>query len=272
MLRYNHWEVITIETKLIELLAHELLVAEDTASPILPLTDRYPGITIDDAYQIQKEVIQLKVNRGEMIIGKKIGLTSKGIREQVGVREPDYGIMTNAGLVLDGESIDLSKLIRPRIEAEIVFVLKEDLKGPFVTPWDVIRATAGVMPALEIVDSRIKDWKIKIQDTVSDSASYARVVTGGNQLVPLTELDLSMVPMASYKNGELVYTACGAAVMNNPINSVVWLANKMLAYGNPLQAGELILSGSFTPVFDFNPGDSVFVRFGPLGHVSLSGY
>ena len=255
---------------LIQALANELLQAEDTATPLPPLTDRYPEMTIDDAYAVQKAVIDKKVARGEVVIGKKIGLTSQGIRDQVGVQEPDYGIMTNAGVVKDGECINVSKMICPRIEAEIVFVLKKDLDKDYITAWDVIDATAGVMPALEIVDSRIQDWRIKIQDTVSDSASYARVVTGGNRLVPINDLDLAMVPMASFRNGELMFTGCGAAVMaSNPVNSVVWLANKMKQYGSPLQAGELILSGAFTPVFDFRPGDHVFVRFGPLGDVSL---
>lgn len=135
----------------------------------------------------------------------------------------------------------------------------------------MIDATAGVMPALEIVDSRIQDWRIKIQDTISDSASYARVVTGGNKLVPINDLDLSMVPMASFRNGELMFTGCGAAVMaSNPVNSVVWLANKMKQYGTPLQAGELILSGAFTPCLTSGRAIHVFVRFGPLGNVSLS--
>lgn len=260
-----------MEQALILQLAEELLKAEDTATPIAPLTDRYSNITVDDAYAIQKAVIEMKVARGEVIIGKKIGLTSKGIRDQVGVQEPDYGIMTSAGVVKDGECIDVSRMICPRIEAEIVFVLNKDLDKDFITAWDVIDATAGVMPALEIVDSRIKDWRIKIQDTVSDGASYARVVTGGNGLVPISSLDLSMVPMASFRNGELMFTGCGAAVMaSNPVNSVVWLANKMKQYGSPLRAGELILSGAFTPVFDFRPGDHVYVRFGPLGNVSLS--
>ncbi len=179
--------------------------------------------------------------------------------------------MTDAGWVKDDECIDAGKMIYPRIEAEIVFVLKKDLDKKVVTAWDVIDATAGVMPALEIVDSRIKDWRIKIQDTVSDAASYARVVTGGNRLVPINDLDLSMIPMTSFRNGELMYTGCGAAVMaSNPVNSVVWLANKMNSFGTPLRAGEIILSGAFTPVFDLRPGDHVFVRFGPLGNVSLS--
>ncbi len=259
-----------MDKQLIDTLAAELLLAEDTATPVPPLTDRYSDITIEDAYAIQKSVIDKKLARGEVVIGKKIGLTSQGIRDQVGVQEPDYGIMTNAGVVLDGECIDVRKMICPRIEAEIVFVLKKDLDKKFITAWDVIDATAGVMPALEIVDSRIQDWRIKIQDTVADAASYARVVTGGNRIIPLNEIDLSMVPMASYRNGELMFTGAGAAVMaSNPINSVVWLANKMKAYGAPLRAGELILSGAFSPVFDFRPGDHVFVNFGPLGTVSL---
>ena len=258
-----------MDQALIRQLAVELLAAEDNATPIPPLTDRYPEITVADAYQVQNTVVEMRLARGEVIIGKKIGLTSKGIQLQVGVTEPDYGVMTNAGLVMDGACIDSRKMIAPRIEPELVFVLERDLDGPQVTPWDVIRATAGVMPALEIVDSRIIDWKIKIQDTVSDAASYARIVTGGNQLIPISSLDLSMVPMALYRNGELVHTACGAAVMANPINSVTWLANKMVEYGTPLKAGELILSGSFTPTVDFHPGDHIQANFGPVGKINL---
>lgn len=257
------------DKNLIDKLAKELIVAEDTCTTIERFSVRYPEITIEDAYKIQDRVIELKLERGEKIIGKKIGLTSKGIREQIGVFEPDYGTLTDRGLIYGKEEIDLSTLIDPKIEAEIVFVLKEDLKGPVVTPWDVIRATEGIMPALEIVDTRFNSWNFKIYDTISDSASYARIVVG-DKMTKLDDLDLSVVGMASYKNGELINTASGAAVMGNPINSVVWLANKMIEFGNYLKKGEIVLSGSFTPVFPIKPGDHVNVIFDRIGSVTLT--
>ncbi len=257
-----------MEQRIIEMLAGELLAAEDTCTPIVSLTERYPDMTIDDGYAIQKCVVAKKLARGEVVIGKKIGLTSEGMRERIGIHEPDYGVMTDRGLILDGK-LHMDTLIKPRIESEIAFILKEDLDKKVVSHWDVIRATAGVMPALELVDSRIKDWKIKIQDTVADAASYARVITGGNRVIPIDGLDLSMIPMAAYKNGQLVSTGCSAAVMGNPLNAMVWLANKMVHYGTPLRAGELVLSGAFTGVFAVEPGDHVDVRMGTLGSVIL---
>lgn len=253
--------------ELINQIAKDLIQAEDNCKTIERVSVRYPEVTMQDAYNIQNKVIELKLARGEVIIGRKIGLTSKGIREQIGVFEPDYGTLTNRGLVLNHEDIDVSKLIEPKIEAEIVFVLKSDLKGPVVTPWDVINATEGIMPALEIVDTRYDSWNFKIFDTIADSASYARIITGDN-LTKLDGVDLSVIGMATYKNGELINTASGAAVMGNPINSVVWLANKMLEFGNCLKKGEVILSGSLTPVFPFEKGDSIHVVFDRIGSVS----
>lgn len=253
--------------ELVNELAIELIDAEDNCKTIDRISTRYPDISMEDAYTIQDRVIELKLARGESIIGKKIGLTSKGIREQIGVFEPDYGTLTDRGLVLNHNEIDISKLIEPKIEAEIVFVLKSDLTGPIVTPWDVINATEGIMPALEIVDTRYNSWNFKIFDTVADSASYARIITG-DKLTKLDGIDLSLIGMATYKNGELVDTACGAAVMGNPINAVVWLANKMLELGNCLKKGEVILSGSLTPVFPFEAGDSIHVEFDRIGSVS----
>lgn len=256
------------DKNLIDQLAKELIVAEDTCVTIERFSERFPEITIEDAYKIQDRVIELKLERGESIIGKKIGLTSKGIREQIGVFEPDYGTLTNRGLIIGKEELDLSTLIEPKIEPELVFILKDDLKGPVVTPWDVISATEGVMPALEIVDTRFDSWNFKIFDTVADSASYAKIVVG-DKMTKLDDLDLSIIGMASYKNGELIDTASGAAVMGNPINAVVWLANKMIEFGSYLKKGEVILSGSFTPVFPIEAGDYVNVSFDRIGSVTL---
>jgi 2-oxopent-4-enoate hydratase len=254
---------------LIQEISKNLLQAEDTGIPIEKLSEEYKDISIFDSYRIQEEVVKLKTNRGEKIIGKKIGLTSKGIQSQFGVYEPDYGILTDKGLLKNNQELDISKLNQPKIEAEIVFILKEDLLGPVVTPWNVISATEGIMPALEVVDTRFNDWKIKIFDTVADSASYARIVVG-DKMTKIDDIDLSLLGMASYKNGKLVFTAASAEVMGNPINSVVWLANKMIELGQPLKKGEVILSGSLTPLMGISSGDYIQVKFDRIGSVSLN--
>ncbi|MGI6654197.1 MAG: 2-keto-4-pentenoate hydratase [Christensenellales bacterium] len=258
------------QTKNLHELAVALYNAQKTKTPIPPLTDQRDDLTIEDAYEIQQEVVQMKLADGYKIIGKKIGLTSKEIRKQIGVFEPDYGIITSEGLLTDGGELYMSDFIAPRIESEIVFVLGKDITKDMypVKASDIIDCTLGVAPALEIVDSRIQDWRIKIQDTISDAASYAAIVTG-SRLTPLKDLDLDIIGMAAYKNGELVQASCSAAVMGNPINAIIWLVNKMLSYGLEFKKGELLLSGSLTPVFDMQAGDHIQVKFDRLGSVSL---
>lgn len=259
-----------MEQSIIDNLASEIYSAQMDLKPIEALTDRYPGITVEDAYKIQLRVVELKKAGGLHVIGKKIGLTNKAIRDQIGVQEPDYGIITSEGLLTDGGTLELDRFIAPRIESEITFILGEDLTLDMlpVKPWDIINATRGIAASLEIVDSRIKDWKIRIQDTVADSASYAAVVLS-NRIVPLDGLDLRVLGMTAYRNGEVVQTGSSGNVMGNPINSVTWLANMLLSFGVELKAGEIILSGSFTPVFNISRGDSVNVVFDHLGEVSL---
>lgn len=255
-------------TELIEQLAAELVRCEDNATMVPPLTERYPDITVPTAYEIQMAAIGMRVQRGEKIVGKKIGLTSEKIREQIGVHEPDYGMLMNTAMMMDNDVIRLSQLIAPRGEAEIAFVLKEDLAGPDVTIADVYRATEGVIPAFELVDSRMKDWKIKIQDTVADNASCARVVLG-TKMSKISDVDLRHVGLVLRKNGRIIDTAAGAAVMGHPAHAVAWLANKLHQYGITLKKGEIIISGSLTPVFSIAAGDHVEASFGELGTVSL---
>lgn len=252
-------------------LAQELYDAQKRRRPISPLTDRHPDITLDDAYTIQQQVVKLKEADGIHVIGKKIGLTNKPIQEQIGVFEPDYGMITSEGLLCDGATLPMKDYIAPRIESEIAFILGETItpRQCPIKPCDIYRATYGIAPALEIVDSRIKDWNIKIQDTVSDGASYAAIVLG-NQITPLDGLDLRVLGMAAYLNGELVKHGAGASVMGNPVNSVTWLANKLLSLGLTLEKGEIILSGSFTPVLPIHAGDTVHVAFDHLGCVCLN--
>lgn len=252
----------------IKALAEMLLKAEQTRNPIAPLTETDAGITVAEAYRIQLQVMEIKKSSGQVVVGKKIGLTSLAMQAMLGVKEPDYGHVLNGMVVMEGEKIPTEELIAPRIEGEIAFVLKEDLKGPGVTLTDVIRGSEGVIPSLEIIDSRIRDWKIKLPDTVADNASSARIVLGGI-LTPLHSLDLRTVGMVLEKNGEVAATAAGAAVLGHPAQAVAWLANKLSAYGIILRKGEVILSGSLTAAMPVAAGDFIRADFGFLGDVKI---
>ena len=247
-------------------LAEMLLAAEQSQKPIPPLTESDPGISVEEAYRIQLLVMEMKKSRGQVVVGKKIGLTSLAMQNMLGVKEPDYGHILDGMVVMEAEKILTTDLIKPRIEGELAFVLKEDLQGPGVTLTEVIRCSEGVIPSLEIIDSRIVDWKIKLPDTVADNASSARIVLGGT-ITPLHSLDLRTVGMVLEKNGEVVATATGAAVLGHPAQAVAWLANKLAAYDITLRKGEVILSGSLTAAMPVGAGDFVRADFGPLGDV-----
>jgi len=247
--------------------AQKLIAAHKDLEPIEPLTETYPGITVEDAYRIQLMTIDAWKSEGQKVVGKKIGITSVPIQEMLGVNEPDYGHLLDKMLVYEDFGMPASTLIAPRIEGEIAFVLDSDLTGPGVTPADVVRATAGVMAALEIIDSRVKDWKIKIQDTVADNASSAAFVVGA-KMVPLKGLDLRNVGFVFIKNGKIAATGAGAAVLGSPVQSVAWLANKLGAYGIGLKAGEIILSGSAVAAVPVVQGDSINLTVDRIGGVS----
>ena len=233
-----------------------------------PLTDRESEITIEDAYQIQLRMIQRRVDAGETIVGKKIGVTSKVVMDMLKVNQPDFGQMTSAMVFNEGEAIRMDTMIAPRAEAEVAFLLKRDLMGPGVTAADVLHATDCVMPCFEIVDSRIKDWKIKIQDTVADNASCGVLTLGGARKSP-RQFDLALAGMVLEKNGEIVSTSAGAAVQGSPVNAVAWLANTLGRLGIGLKAGEIILSGSQSPLIPVKAGDSLYCSVGGLGGTSV---
>ena len=202
-----------------------------------PLTDREPSITIEDAYQIQLRMIQRRLDAGETIVGKKIGVTSQAVMNMLGVYQPDFGMLTDGMVYNEGQAIPASTLIQPKAEGEIAFILKKALIGPGVGAADVIAATEGVMACFEIVDSRIRDWKIKIQDTVADNASCGVFVLGDRVVSPL-DVDLNTCGMVLEKNGEIVATGAGAAALGTPANAVAWLANTLGALGIALKAGD----------------------------------
>ena len=256
-----------------ETLALEILKAEDTHVPLDLLTERFPEITIQDSYQILTRVVEKKKARGERIIGQKIGFTSKAMREMFGIDEPDYGFIMSPHIHNEGAPLSLSELVQAetKAEPEVAFLLKSDLEGPGVTAANVLAATAGVLPSIEILDSRFPGWGIKIQDSIADGASIGRVVLGAGGLtdVSMPGLDLRYVGLVLEKNGEVVETAAGAAVLGNPAESVAWLANKLSEYGIALHAGEIVISGSLTKAVSVQAGDCVKATFGQLGSVGI---
>lgn len=236
--------------------------------PIAPLTESEPDLAIEDAYRIQLRMIERRLAKGETVIGKKIGVTSKAVQQMLNVYQPDFGHLLSGMVYSEGEPIPVGTLIAPRAEAEVAFVLKRDLNGPGVTAADVLRATDFVLPCFEIVDSRIKDWKIKIQDTVADNASCGVFVLGGTPRT-VRGVDLSVAGMVVEKNGDVVSTAAGAAVQGSPVNAVAWLANTLGRLGIPLKAGEVILSGSQSPLMPAVAGDFFHCSVGGLGSCAV---
>jgi 2-keto-4-pentenoate hydratase len=251
----------------IEDLAAELLLAQQQGTFLDPLTDRFSDLNVAQAYQIQLASIRNRLKEGRRVVGKKIGLSSKAMQDLLGVREPDYGHLLDDMVVLNGQPVATDRLLNPRCEGEIAFLLGRDVIGPGVTVADVLAATEAVTPALEIVDSRIRDWKIKIQDTIADNGSSARVVLG-DKLTPVHDLDLRLVGMVFMKNGQVVATGAGAAALGHPAASVAWLANKLLEFDISLKAGEIILSGSLVTAPPVAAGDYFRADFDRLGSVS----
>jgi 2-oxopent-4-enoate/cis-2-oxohex-4-enoate hydratase len=258
-----------MDAKLISTLSEELFVALIERHTIEPLTARYPDLTIDDAYVIQQALIARRIAAGEKIIGKKIGVTSHAVMNMLGVDQPDFGMLTNTMWHRDGDSIDARTLLQPKAEAEIAFRLKRDLKGPGVTANDVLAATDCVMACFEIVDSRIRDWKIKIQDTVADNASCGVFVLSQTGVDP-GQIDLLTCSMVMEKNGAVVATGNGAATMGSPLNAVAWLANAMGRQGVTLYAGEIVLSGALGAMVPVTAGDSLRMNIGGIGTCSIS--
>ena len=247
----------------------ELFEALRARRMVEPLTEREPAMTIEHAYAVSRRLLSRRLADGETVIGKKIGVTSKAVQSMLNVHQPDFGFLTDAMVYNDGEELPLSsELIQPRAEGEIAFVLARALRGPGVTTADVAAATLGVMPCFEIVDSRIRDWQIRIQDTVADNASCGLFVLG-DALVDPTRVDLCTCGMVLEKNGEIVATGAGAAALRSPLNAVAWLANTLGAFGIGLEAGEVILSGSLAALIPVAAGDSMKMRIGGIGSASV---
>lgn len=253
----------------IDQIADSLLEAERSKQAVTPLTQQYTELNVTDAYNVQLEVLKRKLSEGRTVIGKKVGLTSVAMQKMLGVDEPDYGHLLDDMKVENGAKVKVSNLLSPKIEAEIGFVLGEDLKGPNVTFLDVLMATKYVVPTLEIIDSRIADWKIGLVDTVADNGSSAMVVVG-DETAEIDGIDLRSVGMILSKNGEMVATGSGAAALGHPAHAIAWLANKLHEFGITLKAGELILPGALSAAIAVEKGDTVTAQFGSVGSVSVT--
>lgn len=255
-------------------LAAELDEAERTKVQIPQFSLRYPDITVSDAYRIQRAWVKLKLAAGRRIKGHKIGLTSRAMQRVSNITEPDYGTLLDDMFFEGGGDLDMTKFIAPRVEMELAFVLKSPLEGPECTIYDVLNATDFVTPAIEIVDQRIQPIDPatgrtrKVFDTISDNASNAGVVLGGCAVRPDT-LDLRWVAGIGYRNGVVEESGVAAAVLNNPINGPAWLANKLFPHGERLEAGQIVLGGSFTSVIPCAHGDNFFFDYGPLGTIAF---
>ncbi|HCT80935.1 MAG TPA: 2-keto-4-pentenoate hydratase [Micromonosporaceae bacterium] len=248
----------------------ELLEAYETGTPIPPLRERViPVGDIEAAYQVQKSMTEHWLTQGRRLVGAKIGLTSKAVQEVFGVFQPDFGVLFADMAVPDGDTVSLKRLIQPRVEAEIAFVLGDDLPSAETTSVDVIRAVDYLLPAIEIVDSRITGWDISIVDTVADNASSG-LYTLGTTPTSLGDVDLRLCGMVLEHAGEPVSVGAGAACLGNPLNAVTWLASTMARMGSPLQAGDVVLSGALGPMVPVTPGATYEARISGLGSVRVS--
>ena len=253
-----------MDANLIQALGDELFAALADCRSLEPLTSRHPGLTLADAYAIQQALATHRFAAGERLVGHKIGVTSQAVMNLLGVDQPDFGQLLASMVRHEGSAVPLAGLIAPRAEAEVAFVLRHGLRGPGVTTADVLRAADYVMPCFEIVDSRIRDWKIRIQDTVADNASCGLLLLGDARADP-RELDLAQAPMVLEKNDERVSMSTGACVQGSPLNAVAWLANTLGRLGMGIEAGEIVLSGSQSPLVPVVPGDRLRCTVGGLG-------
>ncbi len=249
-------------------LADRLWRAEVDRTPIDPITESRPGLTHTDAYAIQAFNVRRRVEAGRAIRGFRLGRTSQPRQEILGVAEPDFGMLIDDMFVDDGDEVPLESLLQPRVVVEIAFVLARDLAGPGVTIADALTAIGGVLPAIEIVDSRIADWRVQLADTVADNASAGKVVLGG-RITPATAVDLRLAGMLLHRNGSPVESGAGAAALGNPVRCLAWLANRLLPPQRGLRSGDIVLSGPLHRLVPVRPNDVYEAEFAHLGTVTV---
>ena len=255
-------------------LARELYDARKSRTAVRHFSRRFPEMDIADGYAIQRAWVQLELADGRTIKGRKIGLTSRAMQQASQITEPDYGTLLDDMFFPEGSDIPFNRFIAPRVEVELAFVLGERLQGPNVTIFDVLAATDYVVPAIEIIDARIEQFdrhtKVmrKVFDTIADNAANAGIITGGRPVKP-DAVDLRWVSALLYKNGVIEESGVAAAVLNHPATGVAWLANKLSAWGEFLEAGEVVLGGSFTRPTAAVAGDTFHADYGPLGSIAF---
>jgi 2-keto-4-pentenoate hydratase len=250
-----------------EEIAEALLGAYASRKPIDPLTEQYDDLTVEDSYEIQLLQVARWVAAGARVKGHKVGLTSAVMQRQFGVSQPDYGHLLDGMFWPEQEPVPLSRFLQPRVEPETAFVLARSLRGPGVTVAEAIAAVGFALPALELIDSRIRDWKIGLADTIADNASSGGLILGSTP-VSLAAVDLRLAGCNLHKNGELAGTGAGGAVLGSPLTALVWLANTLGARGVVLEEGQVILPGSVTASVPVSPGDTVTATFAGLGSVT----
>jgi 2-keto-4-pentenoate hydratase len=245
-----------------------LHAAETNKTPCSPIRNIIGANAIEEAYKVQNVLTNKRVANGARLVGRKIGLTSFAVQKQLGVNQPDYGALFNDMEVMEGGTLNWNECMQPKVEAEIAFYLKHDL-NTYSSIANVIDAIEFAVPCIEIVGSRIKDWDIKIADTIADNASASHFVIGHNPK-KITEIDVVNCKMELFKNGQLESEGVGKACMGSPINATWWLANKLLSLGQPLLKGNLVLAGALGPMVVAAPNDHFEARFGGLGKVSIN--
>lgn len=249
-------------------LANRLHEAETSRQPVPPLSQEYPDMNLDDAYAIQNLNAVRSISHGDRLIGYKIGLTSREAQKHFKVYKPDYGHLFDRMVVLEDTEIALNTLIQPRIEGEIAFVLGRDMRGPGMTLVDALHAIDYATVAMEIIDSRIQNWKITATDTIADNGSSSLFVLGGKR-TSISDLDFTTLGMNLSRNGEILVTGSGAAVMGNPLSAVVFLANELSRQNKGLLAGEVVLSGSLAGMLPMTAGDVFSCEIRKLGRTSI---
>jgi len=249
-------------------LADSLWRAEETCAPIDPITDHVPDLSVADAYAIQTHNVDRRIAGGAVIRGHKVGLTSRASQDMFGVREPNFGVLLEEMFVDDGDEIRADILLQPRVEAEIAFIMAADLAGPGITTTQALTAVGWALPAIEVVDSRIADWRIRLADTIADNASSARAVVGA-RITPVAALDLRLLGVLFARNGTPIDSGAGAAVLGNPARCVAWLANKLGSLGTGLRRGDVVLAGAMHRMVPVRPGDFFQARFAHLGTVGV---
>ncbi|WP_209121068.1 2-keto-4-pentenoate hydratase [Alkalihalobacillus sp. BA299] len=259
-----------IKTDVINQIADELYKAERDRFEVDKFVDRFSELDIELAYQVQERLIEIKCQEEKTkIAGRKLGLTSRAKQEMMGVHEPTYGVLLENMQLFEGEQVTLESFIHPKIEPEIAFIFDKEVKGPIITVADILAATAFITPAMEIIDSRYRNFRFTLPDVVADNSSSSRYLIS-EKLIPVDHIDLRLMGMVFKKNGEIVATSAGASVMGHPARAVAWMANQLVKKGQSIKAGEVVLSGALSEAFTITSGDHFSVSFDRMGSLKAS--